>query len=59
MHNAPVGAPAGLSQSMQTLGILPVPRANPGNSMDFQAPAAPPKRAAPGASSSARAGRRR
>jgi L-ascorbate metabolism protein UlaG (beta-lactamase superfamily) len=28
MHNAPVWAPAGLSQSLQTLGILPVPQAN-------------------------------
>jgi L-ascorbate metabolism protein UlaG (beta-lactamase superfamily) len=28
MNNAPVWAPAGLAQSMQTLGILPVPLAN-------------------------------
>ena len=28
LNNAPVWAPAGLSQSMQTLGILPVPLAN-------------------------------
>jgi L-ascorbate metabolism protein UlaG (beta-lactamase superfamily) len=28
MNDAPVWAPAGLSQSMQTLGILPVPQAN-------------------------------